>query len=55
MDDEQINIAIGIIGAGVLSALLVGGFASLFGSKVFTLIAGAIGGLVGCLFQANKS
>lgn len=57
MDDKlnkQLDKATGIIGAGMLTALFVGGFASLFGCKVLTLIAGAIGGLVGCMFEANK-
>ncbi|WP_302589719.1 hypothetical protein [Alistipes senegalensis] len=53
MDNKQIDKTIGILGAGILTAILVGGFASIFGSTAFTLIAGAIGGLVGSAFQAK--
>lgn len=53
MGDKQIDKTVGMLGAGILTAILVGGFASIFGSTAFTLIAGAIGGLVGCMFQAK--
>lgn len=55
MNNKQLDTAVEIIGAGIGSAILVGGLASIFGSTTFTLIAGAIGALIGCMFQANKS
>lgn len=54
MDGKNIDKMVGILGAGIGTAILIGGFISIITSNTtIIVIAGAIAALIGCSFQAN--
>lgn len=55
MDEYKLDRAIGIIGAGFCAACMCGGAIAIFCDNTFLIgLAALIGGVIGCLFQANK-